>query len=767
MDRTARQLLYLFALVLLALAWPAHATIEPPDHIYYGTATLYGNPVPAGAVVEARTNPEGVLLRRYTVGSNSFLGSYYKLAIPLDTIDPRKPGRARVGDPIRIFVNGLLAAEVSVGIDPDAGVTGVGSTTRLDLDPQNAGSGPAISIAGTSVVEGDSGITSATLSVTLNAVADQEIGILWETRDGTATGGPACGPGVDFVQRIARTLTIPVGAQQGSIDIQVCGDTEVELDEEFSVVLLSTVDNYGVFTTDSTATVMIVDDDNVPSLRVADIRVARPAAGTTTARFAAILSRTHDHDVSFHWATQNGTAQAGPDYVANSGTVTIPTGETHANLDVVVQATPAAQPDETFRIVLSNPVSLALQQTPATATLVDPRYDPAVQEVDATTGQDVPDLSQPTAIALSPDGLYAYAASGSKNAVLRFERDAATGMLSDPVSYKTSTAGFNLAKLTGLQDLKLSADGNFVYVAAMDDNAITVFARNATDGSLAFVESVAQGAAVQGMKKPFRLALSPDGAQVYVLAQESSAVTSFDRDPGTGQLTFARSINQSAPNLVKLVAPGGIVVSPDGAQVYVTARLGNALLAFDRNTDTTSEDFGALAWRATFAGGPGGITTGLKGAFGIALSPDGRQIYVTAEADNAVSLFDRAIDGSLSLRGVIQRGAPGVHGLGGAQGIVVAPNGKEVFVTGNADDSLSVFDRTTAGAQAGALAIHRTVFKGDNGLVHLSQPGAMAASMDDRFVYVAASGGDSAIVVYRRLSINDLFSDSFEALVVQ
>ena len=97
----------------------------------------------------------------------------------------------------------------------------------------------------------------------------------------------------------------------------------------------------------------------------------------------------------------------------------------------------------------------------------------------------------------------------------------------------------------------------------------------------------------------------------------------------------------------------------------------------------------------------------------------------------------------------------------------MAPNGKEVFVTGNADNSLSAFNRTTAGAQAGALAIHRTVFNGDNGLTHLSQPGAMAASMDDHFIYVAASGGDSAIVVYRRLSENDLFSDGFEDLVVQ
>ena len=38
----------------------------------------------------------------------------------------------------------------------------------------------------------------------------------------------------------------------------------------------------------------------------------------------------------------------------------------------------------------------------------------------------------------------------------------------------------------------------------------------------------------------------------------------------------------------------------------------------------------------------------------------------------------------------------------------------------------------------------------------------MAASGDDRFLYVAASGGDGAVITYRRLSADNLFSDGFE-----
>ena len=51
---------------------------------------------------------------------------------------------------------------------------------------------------------------------------------------------------------------------------------------------------------------------------------------------------------------------------------------------------------------------------------------------------------------------------------------------------------------------------------------------------------------------------------------------------------------------------------------------------------------------------------------------------------------------------------------------------------------------------------------GDGGLNHLSIPGQMAASGDDRYLYVTASGGDGAIITYRRLSLDQLFRDGFE-----
>lgn len=759
MSRLTSAFMYPFALLLLlAAALPARATIDAPDHIYYGSVTLYGMPAPKGAVIEARTSPGNDVLMRYVLGSNSQLGGLYRLNIPMDQVDPRTPGRARPGDPIRIYVSGQLAAEVSVGL--------VGATTRLDLDPQNTGTGPAISIADMQVYEGQKGLTPVVLAVSLNTTADRIVGVHWETRNGTAVGGAACGPGVDFVHRNG-TLNIPVGQMAGTINVQVCGDTEVEPNEQFSVALLSTVDDFGVLTTQSTATVTILDDDNVPTLTVGNVRVAEPATGTATARFLATLSRAHENPVSFTWTTQNVTANAGSDYLAAGATVTIAAGDVSAYLDVTILADGVIEPDETFRLFFSNPVSLGLPQVHAYGTIVDPRHDPALEQTDALTGSQVPDLVQPNAIALSPDGLHAYAAAGTSNAVLHFHRDPVTGALAPVASYKVASAGFAAAKLKNPQDIKLSPDGGFVYVAARDDDAVTVMARDPGDGTLSFVHSLTHGGAVQGLDDVVRLAISPDGAHVYAVGRSTSSVAGFSRDAVTGQIAFAHAMNRQSPGLGALNQPNGIAVSPDGAQVYVTSRMGNATLAFDRNTDSAHSNFGRLSHKASYADGLNGITS-LKGAFGIALSADGRQVYVATEQDNGVVLFDRAADGSLSQRRSWHHGGTGLHGLRGAQGIEVAPDGREVFVTGAGDDSLTVFRRVSgSGAQAGNLSVHRTLFKGDNGLQHLSIPGAMASSADDRHLYVAASGDGSAIITYRRLSADVLFEDGFEQRPVE
>ena len=54
------------------------------------------------------------------------------------------------------------------------------------------------------------------------------------------------------------------------------------------------------------------------------------------------------------YATADGTAKAGQDYAAKSGTVTFGPGETTKQITVAISADNANEPDESFSVALSN-----------------------------------------------------------------------------------------------------------------------------------------------------------------------------------------------------------------------------------------------------------------------------------------------------------------------------------------------------------------------------------------------------------------------------
>lgn len=76
--------------------------------------------------------------------------------------------------------------------------------------------------------------------------------------------------------------------------------------------------------------------------------------------------------VSVDYATVDGTAVAGSDYVAASGTAVIPAGTMSANIVVTTLDDSEVEGNQTFMVVLSNPVSATLtSQVTATITIRD------------------------------------------------------------------------------------------------------------------------------------------------------------------------------------------------------------------------------------------------------------------------------------------------------------------------------------------------------------------------------------------------------------
>lgn len=107
------------------------------------------------------------------------------------------------------------------------------------------------------------------------------------------------------------------------------------------------------------------------TLSIADVSVAEGNSGPTQATFTITLSSANTHPVVVNYATTDGTANAGSDYVAASGTLTFNPGETSKILNVPINGDTLFEADETFFVDLSNPVNANLLQARATGTITN------------------------------------------------------------------------------------------------------------------------------------------------------------------------------------------------------------------------------------------------------------------------------------------------------------------------------------------------------------------------------------------------------------
>jgi chitinase len=94
--------------------------------------------------------------------------------------------------------------------------------------------------------------------------------------------------------------------------------------------------------------------------------------------FTIKLSAASSTPVTVTYSTQDGTATAGSDYTAVSGTVTFAPGETTKSVVVTILGDTVVEPDETFNLLLSNPGGATLGTGTATATIVNDDVAPPV-----------------------------------------------------------------------------------------------------------------------------------------------------------------------------------------------------------------------------------------------------------------------------------------------------------------------------------------------------------------------------------------------------
>jgi 6-phosphogluconolactonase (cycloisomerase 2 family) len=392
-------------------------------------------------------------------------------------------------------------------------------------------------------------------------------------------------------------------------------------------------------------------------------------------------------------------------------------------------------------------------------------------------------------IALSPNSAHVYVSAFSDNSLSVFQRNAATGRIEFLESQVDGASGVD--GLAGIQGVVLSPSGGHVYTVSQSDRAVTTFRRDPGNGRLSFSELLRGGVGgIDGLDFPNAVALSADGASLYV-SGGSDAVVAFARDLFTGALTYQRTYRNgfegingmSSPiaieipldgsnvyvgtgeqtivvfardpqgglqylaherngveGVVGLEFPRSIGASPDGAQLYAVSSNGGVVI-FNRSPAT-----GALTYVETERVGLAGID-GLNGASGIALSPNGANLYAVGIDDHALGVFRRdPVGGRLVFLEAIRDGNDGADGLAGARGVAVSPDGHHVYVTGSEDDAVAILRRDAA---LGTLVPLGMVRDGIGGVDGLNGARALVISDDGAHLYAAAAV-DNAVSVFGR-----------------
>ena len=408
-----------------------------------------------------------------------------------------------------------------------------------------------------------------------------------------------------------------------------------------------------------------------------------------------------------------------------------------------------------------------------------------------TTGKG---LDGATSVTVSPDGKSAYVASAEGDAVAVFDRDTTTGALTqktgiDACVSETGSGG-NCADGVGLDaaySVTVSPDGNSVYVASYESDAVAVFDRDTTTGALtqkagtdACVSETGSGGNCTdgvGLDAAHSVTVSPDGRSAYVASPASDAVAAFDRDTTTGALTQKAGTDACVSETgsggnctdgVGLGAPHLVTVSPDGRSAYVASTGDHAVAVFDRDTTT-----GALIQKTgidaciseTGTGGNCVDGVGLSGARTVTVSPDGNSAYVASREGDAVAVFDRdTTTGALTQKAgteacISETGSFGACtdgvGLVFAYSVTVSPDGRSAYVASRDSGAVAVFDRdTTTGALTqkadpdGCIANVATA--GCTTGKALAGAYSVAVSPDGKRAYVASRFSD-AVAVFDRM----------------
>jgi hypothetical protein len=302
--------------------------------------------------------------------------------------------------------------------------------------------------------------------------------------------------------------------------------------------------------------------------------------------------------------------------------------------------------------------------------------------------------------------------------------------------------------------VSLVANESNVYVASLNSQAVATLSR-AANGTLSAGGCVKDAASTEtcaatghALAQPAALALAPGGGNVYVASITDSAVATLV--PGTGgalAFTGCIKLTSSAATCSEdgegLKSARGVAVS--GANVYVAdpSVPGDAVAVLMRGAGGALS-FGSCVKDPSSSQTCSTMAEGLNGGNDVAVSPDGKNVYVAA--DHTIVVFNRAADGALAPAGCFQAPGSGMGCDNDAPGLTigghvdVSADGRNVYASGS---NITLFTRDPAtGALTPSGCLGQTSADGCTAVAGIYNIAQLAISPSGAFVYAADSLGD-------------------------
>ena len=228
---------------------------------------------------------------------------------------------------------------------------------------------PAVSVYNVHKSEGNAGTTPMPFSVKLSAPSGAPQWVQLQP----GVGGPMpAAAGKDFNSAGPYLVNFAPGETAKVVNVPVYGDTLDEYDETFALKVVA--HSPGVTLGNGQGIAQITDDDASPALSIDNVSKKEGTGGITDFTFSVKLSAISGKTVKVDAVGVSGSAHIPDDLTAGPATLTFLPGQTLRTYTAHVNGDKGVEPNETFKVQLSNPVNAPIVMGGGNGTIQNDDY---------------------------------------------------------------------------------------------------------------------------------------------------------------------------------------------------------------------------------------------------------------------------------------------------------------------------------------------------------------------------------------------------------